>query len=60
MRCTEKARTLHVSLMAVIVLWVAAIVVVLVYGAHDLSREPRQVLADAGGESHESSGSRVR
>ncbi len=34
------------------VLWVAAIAVVLVFGAPNLSRRPRQVLADAGGESH--------
>ena len=33
------------------VLWAAAIVVVFVYGARNLSRKPRQVLADAGGES---------
>jgi len=32
------------------VLWAAAIVVVLVYGARNLSRKSRQVLADAGGE----------
>ena len=45
------ARTAQVNLMAVIVLWVAAVVVVLVFGARNLSRDPRQVLADAGGES---------
>ena len=45
------ARTTQVNLMAVIVLWVAAVVVVLVFGARNLSRDPRQVLADAGGES---------
>jgi uncharacterized protein len=44
-------RTMHVNLMAVIVLWVAAVVVILVYGSRNLSRDPRQVLADAEGES---------
>ena len=33
------------------VLWVAAVAVVLVYGAPNLSRHPKQVLADAKGES---------
>lgn len=46
-------QTAHVNLMAIIVLWVAAIIVVLVYGATNLSRHPRQVLADAGGESQQ-------
>jgi CAAX protease family protein len=41
----------HTNFMPAIVLWIAAIVVVLVYGARNLSRKPRQVLADAGGES---------
>ena len=45
------SRTVHVNLMAVIVLWVAAVVVVLVYGSRNLSRDPRQVLTDAEGES---------
>ncbi len=39
----------HVYLMGAIVVWVAAIVVALVYGATNLSRKPREVLADAGG-----------
>jgi membrane protease YdiL (CAAX protease family) len=45
------ARTFHVNLMVVIVLWVAAVVVVLVYGSRNLSRDPRQVSADTGDES---------
>ncbi|HET7270746.1 MAG TPA: type II CAAX endopeptidase family protein [Rubrobacter sp.] len=45
------AVNVHTNLMPAIVLWIAAIVVVLVYGARDLSRKPRQVPADAGGES---------
>ena len=43
------AVNVHTNLMPAIVLWIAAIVVVLVYGARNLSRKPRQVLADAGG-----------
>jgi membrane protease YdiL (CAAX protease family) len=43
------ARTVHVNLMLTIVLWVAAIVVVC--GSTNLSRKPRQVSADAAGES---------
>jgi membrane protease YdiL (CAAX protease family) len=42
------AVNVHTNLMTAIVLWVAAIVVVLVYGSRNLSREPRQVLADPG------------
>jgi uncharacterized protein len=45
------AVNVHTNFMPAIVLWIAAIVVVLVYGARNLSRKPRQVLADAGGES---------
>ena len=45
------ARTVHVNLMAVIVLGVAAVVVILVYGSSNLSRNPWQVLADTGDES---------
>lgn len=47
------AQTVHVNLMVTIVLWVAAFVVVLVYGARNLSRKPRQVSATAGGEPRE-------
>lgn len=50
------AFNVHVNLMGAIVLWVAAVAVVLVYGASNLSRHPRQVLADAKDESR----SRVR
>ena len=45
------ARNVHVYLMGAVVLWVAAIVVVLVYGQRNLSRRPRQELAAASGES---------
>ena len=38
------ARNVHVHLMMTIVLWVAAVVVALVFGPLDLSRRPRQVL----------------
>jgi membrane protease YdiL (CAAX protease family) len=41
----------HYYLMVAIVLWVAAIVLVLVYGPRNLSRRPRQVLAAASSES---------
>ncbi len=44
------AQNVHFNLMATIVLWVAAAAVVLIYGSRNLSRKPRQVLADAGGE----------
>jgi membrane protease YdiL (CAAX protease family) len=54
------ARNVHVHLMGGIVLWVAAVVVVLVHGSRNLSRKPRQILADANGEPHESSEPRVR
>jgi membrane protease YdiL (CAAX protease family) len=45
------AATVHANLMLTVVLWVAAVAVVLVYGARNLSRKPRQVLANEGGES---------
>jgi membrane protease YdiL (CAAX protease family) len=45
------AQTVHINIMMTIVLWIAAIVVVLVYGPRNLSRHPRQVLASASGES---------
>jgi uncharacterized protein len=38
------ARNAHVHLMMTLVLWAAAVVVVLAYGPRDLSRRPRQVL----------------
>ena len=41
------AGTVHINLMAAIMLWVAAVVVVLAYGSRNLSRHPRQVLAAA-------------
>jgi hypothetical protein len=47
------AQTVHINLMMTIELWVAAIVVVLVYGPRNLSRDPRQVLATASNESSE-------
>jgi uncharacterized protein len=47
----EAAASAHLYLMLTIVLGVAAIVLVLVYGPHNLSRHPRQVLAAASGES---------
>jgi uncharacterized protein len=43
--------TVHANLMLTVVLWMAAVSVVLVYGARNLSRKPRQVLANEGGES---------
>jgi len=42
------AATVHANLMLTAVLWVAAFAVVLVYGVRNLSRKPRQVLANAG------------
>ena len=47
----EAAATVHANVMLTIVLWVAAVAVVLVYGARNLSRKPRQVLANDRGES---------
>ena len=43
-----------VYLVQAALLWVAAIAVVLVYGASNLARRPRQVLSNAGGESQPS------
>ena len=45
------AENVHFSLMTTIVVGVAAVVVAFVYGATNLSRKPRQVLADASGAS---------
>jgi cytochrome b561 len=47
------AQTVHINIMMTIVLWVAAIVVMLIYGPRNLSRHPRQVLATASDESGE-------
>jgi CAAX protease family protein len=44
------AQTVHINVMGTIVVGVAALVVVLVYGPRNLSRRPRQVLAAPGGE----------
>jgi heme/copper-type cytochrome/quinol oxidase subunit 2 len=44
----EAAQTVHIDLMMTIVLWVAAVIVVLVYGPRDLSRRPRHVLVAFG------------
>jgi uncharacterized protein len=44
------AVNVHTNLLAAIVMWVAAVVVVLVYRSRNLSRKPRQVVADAGSE----------
>jgi membrane protease YdiL (CAAX protease family) len=38
------ARNVHVHLMLIVVLWVAAAAIVVIYGPSDLSRRPRQVL----------------
>jgi membrane protease YdiL (CAAX protease family) len=51
------AATVHVNVMVTAVMWAAALVVLLVYGARDLSGRPRQV-PDAGGDGGR--GSRVR
>jgi hypothetical protein len=45
------AATSHFYFIMSVVLWVAAIVLVLVYGSRNLSRHPKQVLADASSES---------
>ena len=42
------AVNVHTNLMTAIVLWVAAVVVMLIYGARDLSRKSRYELAGAG------------
>lgn len=47
------AATVHVNLMGAIVLWAAAVVVILVYGPRELSRRPRQVTTASGAESRE-------
>jgi uncharacterized protein len=45
------AQTVHINVMVTIVVWVAAVVVVLVYGPRNLSRHPRQVPTPASSES---------
>jgi uncharacterized protein len=45
------AVNVHTNLMPGIVMWVAAVLVVLAYGSRNLSRKPRQVLADPGDDS---------
>ncbi len=45
------AETGHVYLMLTVVMWIAAVFVVLVYGSRNLSRRPRQVLASTSVES---------
>jgi uncharacterized protein len=47
------AQTVHINLMMTIMYWVAAVVVVLVYGPRNLSRHPRQVLSTTSAESGE-------
>jgi heme/copper-type cytochrome/quinol oxidase subunit 2 len=47
-------QTVHINLVMTMVVWVAAVVVVLVYGPSNLSRHPRQVLAAASNESQPS------
>jgi hypothetical protein len=42
------AQTVHINIVMTIVLWIAAVVVVLVYGLRNLSRSPRQI-AEPGG-----------
>jgi len=45
------AQTVHINLVMTLVLWAAAVVVVLVYGPRNLSRHPREVLPLTGSES---------
>jgi membrane protease YdiL (CAAX protease family) len=45
------AQTVHINIMSAVVVGVASVAVVLVYGARNLSRQPRQVSAAASGES---------
>ncbi len=57
---TTTAAITHIYLVQAVVLWAAAIVVVLVYGALNLSRRSKQVLTATGAESRELTTSRVR
>ena len=43
MATLDAAATVHINLLDTIVLWVAAAAIVVVYGALDLSRRPRQI-----------------
>jgi membrane protease YdiL (CAAX protease family) len=52
MESTTTAFITYNYLLQAAVLWVGAIVVVLIYGATNLSRRSKQLLANAGGESH--------
>ena len=54
------AATTHMNLMFAIVIGVAAVMVVFVYGPRNLSRHPREVLGASGAESGESKPPRVR
>lgn len=45
----EAAQTVHINVVPTVVLWLAAVVVVLVCGPRDLSRRSRQVLVASGG-----------
>jgi membrane protease YdiL (CAAX protease family) len=55
------AQTVHINIVMTIVMLVAAVLVVLVYGPRDLSRHPRQVLSAASAESGEpTTSARVR
>ena len=45
------AQTVHINIVMTIVTWIAAVVVMLVYGQRDLSRRPRQVLVALSGQS---------
>jgi hypothetical protein len=44
------AQIVHIDIVMTIVLWVAAVVLVLIYGPRNLSRCPRQVLSAASAE----------
>ena len=55
------AQTVHINIMMTIVMLIAAVLVVLVYGPRDLSRHPRQVLSAASAEPAEpTTSARVR
>jgi membrane protease YdiL (CAAX protease family) len=54
------AATVRLNLMIAIVLWIAAAAVVLIYGPHNLSRHPRDVLSAPNAESGEPKTPRVR
>ena len=54
------AATVRLNLMIAIVLWIAAAAVVLIYGPHNLSRHPREVMSAPSAESGEPKTPRVR